>query len=516
MPIFGAHFPIHTGETHNAIQCVKFLPARTFDFCVAHCCRRFPISTSLSHSDSDGYRCLNVKHILRLARAQVSAFQIQQPKLIESLTHDFAHSREAWTSHVGRSGDEGDNTTIGMRFEELPQRPAPEIHIDIVEIHQMHSAAALPHRLQEIFENRAALLGRQALFVAPVAHPATLARALVAELFLLPLIRRIADANQNGLFGLHALRQLLFLDQRPVLQCQRFGRRGPVTLQSVGQINLRPPTGQHALRRLQLPGEPQMRHRIRPHHKLEAVEILREEAGALGNRTFAMLPLHQFERVLHGGDQISAGASGGIEKSHSLVGKGQRLAKAPIQQFRNQPHLAIHHLVRRIVGPGLLAKLRIVFRQKALVEMQPKLIIAPGSQRSGRCRAERAGQQIQPQADFGAGFELPQHAQHLREQRIVVFQSNGRRLGGVHIRARQAREQHGVGERLRIGIGELGIVGAGKQRTAPLPRQLRNGGFRLLQGGFHIGANHLANGREKLRQLPGAGGNHGVPVEEIK
>jgi hypothetical protein len=137
----------------------------------------------VADQDCDTHRDLDTgEHAGRDVRLVPFRTEIDNPDFIGDPTHVGAHLREAWAVGEAGGGDEGHHTArlLGLCLEHLPQCPAPEVHIQVVEVDGVQ--VDVPVVRAEVVED-GALTAR---LVAPP-HPAAgaLGRAV-------PVIRRVA------------------------------------------------------------------------------------------------------------------------------------------------------------------------------------------------------------------------------------------------------------------------------------------------------------------------------------
>src|ERR1043166_8899475 len=85
-------------------------------------------------TDGDGHWRPNRKNVVRPARREVVAFEVDDPQLVESTAEGVAHAAEAGAADIRRRGDETDNGRPAAALQDRPQRPAPEVDIIVVDI----------------------------------------------------------------------------------------------------------------------------------------------------------------------------------------------------------------------------------------------------------------------------------------------------------------------------------------------------------------------------------------------
>ena len=83
------------------------------------------------------------------------------------------------------------------------------------------------------------------------------------------------------------------------------------------------------------------------------------------------------------------------------------------------------------------------------------------------------------------------------------------------LRAFELGKQQRVGERLRVGVGELRVVGFGEEDVAPVLGEVVQGGVIPADGALHLVAEDARVGRDELGQLARISGRDGLPGEEV-
>src|SRR5439155_6367645 len=136
------------------------------------------------------------------------AAEVEDPELVEQLPHVPAHTGKARTAQVRRRCDETDDPLAGLALEDLPQRPAPEVDIQVVEVLDVNRRGVA----SKVFEN-------PALVVVAVPHPAAKPfHAFLSRLDHLPEVGRIPDAGEDWRLALDAPRPLILLGKLLVEQ----------------------------------------------------------------------------------------------------------------------------------------------------------------------------------------------------------------------------------------------------------------------------------------------------------
>ncbi len=391
----------------------------------------------MTHGDGDRHRRLDGEDVVVAPGATALAAQVDDPDFIALLAHPAPHAQEGIAINERTGGDVADDARAcgQIMLEGFPQRPAPEVHVQVVQVLQVTAAAGILHRGDEVFQDGVGAIGS----FAP-AHPAAGHRAVVIGSGGMAVVGRVADADQHRHGLLHALGAAVLQADGPVQQGQ-LGDLFVRGFQRVGEHDLDAVTGHVAAVLLEHPGQAQRGDGIRPDHELEAIQGTAQNIGACRHRARAFQALHFRHRVLDDAEQVGAGADSRIEHIDTAGGKAHRLVHAPAQQVVGNAYLCLHHLDRCVIGAGVLAQHRVVLGQEILVEMQPG--IAPAA-------AHGAG---------GHGIDYPLQ-QTQRGAQVFLDQRIGEHLEG-------AREQGvGVGQRSHRLVEQQGVaaVGSGQQQ----------------------------------------------------
>ena len=511
-PVRRAFLPRQIREALHLTQPLQLGRLRTLDAGIAHIGRRLRSRFGVANPDGDGDWGLNGEHVIGLPRAQIVAFQVNHPQVIERPAQQLAHSGKARPGQIRRGGDETDDARPALTLEHLPQRPAPEVDVIVVEILGVQSQAERVQRRDEIPQNPRPLPMRVA-----VANPAALAGLPhIPGVQYLPVIGWIAQTHQHRRVRLHFLCPPVFLAQRLVDQRQVPRRRGVGRLQGVGQINVRAVRRQRPAFRQHPLAQPQMRHRIRSHQNLERMEIARPDRRCLRPHSRPLGRRHPRQAMIQRGEDISAGAGGGVERDHFRINKGKLRVEAGFQQFGDQRHLRPHDRNRRVVDAAILAHLRVVDRQKIFVEIKPRIAARPLPRQRRRVhRPNHPFQHLDRRGDFRPRLLVGQDFQRLGQQAMLRAQGLGRLRRRQGCRARPAGQQQRIGQGLRVGIGELGVVGVGKQIMPPVHRQRRQTGFRILHRRQHFSPQQPAERGQRFRQSARRRRSGRLPEQEI-
>ena len=394
--------------------------------------------------------------------AALLAAEVEYPYLVAHPAHMRAHPQKGVAVEITRRGDEADDAGAGrgVVLEDLPQRPAPEIDIEVVEVLQPDAVARSGDGGQKVVENGAGAV--------PPAHPRAGAVAIVGPCGLVAVVGRVAEADDDGNRALDAQR-LAALFGDGLKEERRLRRVGVGAFQGVGEIDAGAVGGQGGAPVGERAADAQLAHRIGAGKELEAVEVLRQRRRLSRHGAGALLGLDPSQSVFDDAQQIGPGAGGRVEGDDVRVGKAQRPAQPPAQQRVDQAHLGADHLDRRVIDAGVLAEFGVVIRQKVLVEVKPG-VARPG-ERDRRNGRDHAQQQVERGGEFRARARVGENLQGARQQAVLRSQ---RRLGAFErqrVGALAASQQQGESDGLGVGVGELRIRGVGEQKLPPVPRQ---------------------------------------------
>ena len=122
---------------------------------------------------------------LRRGAASLAA-QVEDPDVVALPAQVLAHAAEGVAVKIARGADEADDARPARRvvLEDLPQRPAPEIDVEIVEILNVDAVPSIGSGIEEIAKDCALAA------VAP-ADPSTSA-GLIGVVSLMSVVGRIA------------------------------------------------------------------------------------------------------------------------------------------------------------------------------------------------------------------------------------------------------------------------------------------------------------------------------------
>ena len=328
-----------------------------------------------------------------------------------------------------------------------------------------------------------------------VAHPAAFA-ALdgLAAGGLLAVVGRVAEAEQHRGGGLDAERAAVLLGQ--FLERERRRERPGVlagVLQGVGEVDVGAVVGQTAAGGLDLLGQPEVGDGVGTDQDLEGVDALGRARGRRGDAPAVLLDAIQ--GVAHGAQDVGAGPGRGVQRHHALRGDAVRLVEADVEQVGGQAHLGLHHLPRRVVDAPVAAHLGVVLGEEVLVEVEPGVRGVRGPVLHERplpledARVDAGDdpvQQVDRRAQGGTRPGVAEHAQRLRQQGVAGAQRRDGIVGGQVVGAGEPGQQQRVGERLGVGVGELGVAGVGEEDAAPVGGQVGQGGVGVGECRFDV------------------------------
>ncbi len=96
-----------------------------------------------AEGNGDGHGSLDGEDIFALACATPLATKVENPDFIAQAAHVLANPAKSVAVKVARRANETDDarTRGGLMLEDLPQRPAPEIYVQVVEVLNVNSVA---------------------------------------------------------------------------------------------------------------------------------------------------------------------------------------------------------------------------------------------------------------------------------------------------------------------------------------------------------------------------------------
>ncbi len=165
------------------------------------------------------------------------------------------------------------------------------------------------------------------LDVVSPAHPGSRAVAIVRPGGFVPVVRRVAEADQDGYRALDGKRPRTLLGHGLEKQRQS-GRLGVRAFEGIGQIDVRAPGRQCRVPVAQGATDPQFAHGVRTDQKFEAVEPFRQRRRLSRNRARTLFGFDPAQGVLDDAKQIGSGSRGGVEGDDAGVGETEGFAKA--------------------------------------------------------------------------------------------------------------------------------------------------------------------------------------------
>ena len=169
----------------------------------------FGVGLAVAHEHDHGHGRLDGEDVLFRVGAPVVAAEVDHPQLIGQLSGELPQAPEGVAGEPARPGDERDDPrALAVGLKGLPQRPAPEVDVEVVSVLKMNAVAVLLGDQPQITKQAAALLapGHR-----PGEHPAAGASAL--DVALHPAIGRVADHHGHLTLGLDSFGAVLFLGQ---------------------------------------------------------------------------------------------------------------------------------------------------------------------------------------------------------------------------------------------------------------------------------------------------------------
>ena len=103
-------------------------------------------------SDGDHDRRLDVEDVLRAPSTAPFSLKVDQPEVVELLAHLLPHANKARPTEIRGRRDEADDPALLRRVEHLPERPPPEVDVEVIEVLEVTAVAALDSGPQEILQ----------------------------------------------------------------------------------------------------------------------------------------------------------------------------------------------------------------------------------------------------------------------------------------------------------------------------------------------------------------------------
>ena len=339
---------------------------------------------------------------------------------------------------------------------------------------------------------------------------------------LMAIIRRIAQADDDGHLGLH-LEGLGVLVGDGLQEERELRRRSMRAFQRIGQVDVRSASGQLCSLVLKRPRDAQFRHGERTNHDLEAVEVGGKGGSLPRHGARALLALNLAQGVLDDAKKVRSRAGGGIHCDNVGVGESQCLAQAISQQFVDQPDLCSDDLNGRIICAGILPQLRIVGGKEVFVEIKPRIFRS--DERRWRHFPDHADQQVHRSGDFRQSDRVRQDLQRPGKQAVLGGQSAPCTVQSQRVCPFAPSQQERECYRLSVSIGELIVAGIREQELPPLPCKLHQRRLRVLESVGHVFTQHPAQRGKQVSQalevdlMPAACrepcGNNGPPGQEV-
>ena len=413
LPLLRTVLPGHIREAADGLELLQFLRPTALDARVADLRWRVPIDRPGSHGDCDGHRRLYGEHVFALRWPAPFAAEIEYPDLVAKPAHVFAHAEERIAVQIARGGNEADDAAaLLVLFQRFPQRPAPEIDVEVVQVFQLAAASGGHHGRREVAEDRAIADA----ILAP-AHPGAGAMAIVAGRGLMPVVGRIAEADDHFPLALDRKGQPVLLRDRLHEERQLAWRRVRA-LQRVGQVDVGAVAGCAA--RKQLAAQAQLAHRVGAHEALETIQVRRQRRGVVRHGAHAIDLFNARQGMLDDAEQVGAGADRGVQRRDAWVRETVAVPHAADQRFVDEAHLRPHHFDGGVVDAGILAQHRIVGCQEIFVEVEPRVARTPArAERRSRHHCENALQQRQGCGHLHAHRRIRQHLQGAGEQTVL-------------------------------------------------------------------------------------------------
>ena len=245
-------------------------------------------------ADSDSYRGLDVEDVLLLEGPSALAPEVDDPEFVEGVAEQVPDTAHRSPVQVGRRGDEGDDSRAGRQRSGLPNGPAPEVDVVVVDVLQMTAEPGSLHWLGYSIEQRSwwpqpglrggspegTLMVKQRCDTGcAVTDDPAFASAGVPDGTLLAVIRWVAEHDREPLVRLQFKGDLAFLGHGVGHGAQLTLAGGVV--ERVRELYLRrSPAG---LRVVEFQGDLEVGDRVGGEHQLEGVHGRQHDiAGVVG------------------------------------------------------------------------------------------------------------------------------------------------------------------------------------------------------------------------------------------
>src|ERR1017187_140149 len=136
LPVSRTVLPLDASEIGDDVERRELGLARSLDAGVMTLRRLIVLRFARADGNGDRDGRLNGEDIVVLARAAPLAAEVENPDFVAKPPHVLAHSTEGVAVDVARRADEADNarTMSGLMLENLPERPAPEVDVEVVQV----------------------------------------------------------------------------------------------------------------------------------------------------------------------------------------------------------------------------------------------------------------------------------------------------------------------------------------------------------------------------------------------
>ena len=347
LPVSRAVLPYNCRKTGDGIEGSKFFIVRPFDSGITNHggCILLCLLCAYSHGDSHGR--LDGEDIIALVCAASLAAEVEYPDFVAVPAQMLAHTAEGDAIEIARCTDETDHARPVSRrmLKNLPQCPAPEIDIQVVEVLNVAAMPGGDNRGEKIVKNCLPTV------VAP-ANPTARAGLVVRGGGLMPVVGRIteADDDRHGAFDCKRPGVLVCDRTQEKRQLRRFG---VWAFERIGQVNMRAVRGQLCTVVAQGTADAQFRHRVSADHQLEAVQVLSQCGSLARHSASALRSFNAAQGVIDDAEQIRSGADGRIKSDDAGISETQGFPKTVNEQIIDQAHLDTHHLDRGVVDASV-------------------------------------------------------------------------------------------------------------------------------------------------------------------
>ncbi len=177
-------------------------------------------SASAPDPDTDGDRGEDVEDVLLRVRPAPFTTEVDDIEVIEHFAQVCSHPAHRLAAQVRRRGDEGDDAgPFAQLLGGTPGRPAPEVHIVVVEVLDVAALTSLAHGLRHRVEQR--LDARDAVNDDPTAAfrgPAAVGRVPDDDREALPGLQRVGSLGLDRDRIVRRVGEERVVDQRRMAQ----------------------------------------------------------------------------------------------------------------------------------------------------------------------------------------------------------------------------------------------------------------------------------------------------------